>query len=193
MNHNFVHLEYPLTHPGVDRAEKVVNNFKRLSDTFNPTRTLAIMLMAAVLATFVVVADQMIDTWADGHLLAAWVALWAVVFAAVGLLAGVTKSLAIQLKTSLDRWAASAAQRRSDERLWAIAQTDARMMSELRTAMSRNDEDTLLGESSSQRRVVRLLNQRQYDWTSMTYTSFGRFFFRLLTAHHCVTGFCEAR
>lgn len=24
MNHNFVHLEYPLTHPGVDRAEKVV-------------------------------------------------------------------------------------------------------------------------------------------------------------------------
>jgi len=28
--------------------------------------------------------------------------------------------------------------------------------------MSRNDEDTLLGESSSQRRVVRLLNQRQY-------------------------------
>ena len=51
MNHNFVHLEYPLTHPGVDRAEKVVNNFKRLSDTFNPTRTLAIMLMAAVLAT----------------------------------------------------------------------------------------------------------------------------------------------
>ena len=162
MNHNFVHLEYPLTHPGVDRAEKVVNNFKRLSDTFNPTRTLAIMLMAAVLATFVVVADQMIDTWADGHLLAAWVALWAVVFAAVGLLAGVTKSVAIQLKTSLDRWAASAAQRRSDERLWEIAQTDARMMSELRTAMSRNDEDTLLGESSSQRRVVRLLNQRQY-------------------------------
>ena len=162
MNHNFVHLEYPLTHPGVDRAEKVVNNFKRLSDTFNPTRTLAIMLLAAVLATFVVVADQMVDTWADGHLLAAWVALWAVVFAAVGLLAGVTKSVAIQLKTSLDRWAASAAQRRSDERLWAIAQTDARMMSELRTAMSRNDEDTLLGESSSQRRVVRLLNQRQY-------------------------------
>jgi hypothetical protein len=162
MNHNFVHLEYPLTHPGVDRAEKVVHNFKRLSDTFSPTRTLAIMLLAAVAAAFIVVADQMIDTWAEGHLLAAWVALWAVVFAAVGLFAGVSKSVAIQLKTGLDRWAAHAAQRRSDERLWAIAQTDARLMSELQIAMSRSDEETLLGEHSTQRRVTRLLNQRQY-------------------------------
>jgi len=88
--------------------------------------------------------------------------LWAVVFAAVGLFAGVSKSVAIQLKTGLDRWAAHAAQRRSDERLWAIAQTDARLMSELQIAMSRSDEETLLGERSTQRRVARLLNQRQY-------------------------------
>ena len=162
MNHNFVHLEYPLTHPGVDRAEKVVNNFKRLSDTFSPTRTLAIMLLAAVVPAFIVVADQMIDTWADGHLLAAWVALWAVVFAAVGLFAGVSKTVAVQLKSGLDSWAAKMAQRRSDERLWAIAQTDARLMSELQIAMSRSDEETLLGESSTQRRVSRLLRQRQF-------------------------------
>jgi len=119
-------------------------------------------LLAAVAAAFIVVADQMIDTWAEGHLLAAWVALWAVVFAAVGLFAGVSKSVAIQLKTGLDRWAAHAAQRRSDERLWAIAQTDARLMSELQIAMSRSDEEALLGERSTQRRVTRLLNQRQY-------------------------------
>ena len=128
MNHNFVHLEYPLTHPGVDRAEKVVSNFKRLSDTFSPTRTLAVMLLAAVVAAFIVVADQMIDTWAEGHLLAAWVALWAVAFAAVGLFAGVSKTVAIQLKSGLDRCAANMAQRHSDERLWAIAQTDARRL-----------------------------------------------------------------
>jgi hypothetical protein len=162
MNHNFVHLEYPLTHPGVDRAEKVVSNFKRLSDTFSPTRTLAVMLLAAVVAAFIVVADQMIDTWAEGHLLAAWVALWAVAFAAVGLFAGVSKTVAIQLKSGLDRCAANMAQRRSDERLWAIAQTDARLMSDLQIAMSRSDEEALLGESSTQRRVSRLLRQRQF-------------------------------
>ena len=162
MNHNSVHLDYPLTHPGVDRAEQVVANFKRLGSNFSPTRTLAAMLLAAIVAAFVVVADQMMDTWAEGHLLAAWVALWAVAFAAVGLFAGVSKSLAIQMKEALDGWSASMAQRRSDERLWSIAQTDARLMSDLQVAMSRSDEEVLLGESSTQGRVARLLHQRQY-------------------------------
>jgi hypothetical protein len=70
--------------------------------------------------------------------------------------------VAIELKSGLDRWAAKMAQRRSDERLWAIAQTDARLMSELQIAISRSDEETLLGESSTQRRVARLLRQRQF-------------------------------
>jgi hypothetical protein len=162
MNRNFVHLNYPLTHPGVDRAEKVVANFKGVINNFSPTRTLAAMLLAAIVAAFVVVADQMVDTWADGHLLAAWVALWAVAFAAVGLFAGVSKTLAIQMKQGLNNWSASMAQRRSDERLWAIAQTDARLMSELHTAMGRSDEEVLLGENSTQRRVSRMLQNRQY-------------------------------
>jgi hypothetical protein len=54
------------------------------------------------------------------------------------------------------------AQSRSDERLWAIAQTDARLMSELQTAMNRSDEEALLGENSTQRRVARMLQNRQY-------------------------------
>jgi len=68
----------------------------------------------------------------------------------------------VQLKSGLDTWAAKAAQRRSDERLWSIAQTDARLMSDLQVAMSRSDEEVLLGESSTQGRVARLLHQRQY-------------------------------
>jgi hypothetical protein len=54
------------------------------------------------------------------------------------------------------------AQRQSDERLWAIAQTDARLMAELQTAISRSDEEELLGENSTQRRVSRMLQNRQY-------------------------------
>ena len=157
MIRNSVHLDYPLTHPGVERAVQAAANFKRLSDSFSPTRTLS-----AIVAAFVVVADQMMDTWADGHLLAAWVALWAVAFAAVGLFAGVSKTMAIQVKQGLDAWSARMAQSRSDERLWAIAQTDARLMSELQTAMNRSDEEALLGENSTQRRVARVLQNRQY-------------------------------
>jgi hypothetical protein len=162
MKHNFVHLEYPLTHPGVDRAEQAVANFKRMSNSFSPTRTLAAMLLAAIVAAFVVVADQMMTTWADGHLLAAWVALWAVAFAAVGLFAGVSKTLAIQAKQALDAWSASMARRRSDERLWSIAQTDARLMSELQSALSRSNEDLPSLQSNTQRRVERMLQNRQY-------------------------------
>ena len=162
MKHNFVHLEYPLTHRGVDRAEQAVANIKRMSDSFNPTRTLAAMLLAAIVAAFVVVADQMMATWADGHLLAAWVTLWAVAFAAVGLFAGVSKSLAIQAKQAFNAWSTSMARRRSDERLWAIAQTDARLMSELQSALSRSDKDLPSLQSSTQRRVERMLESRQY-------------------------------
>jgi hypothetical protein len=46
--------------------------------------------------------------------------------------------------------------------MWAIAQTDARLMSELQSAMARGDEEVLLGESTTQRRVSRLLRSRQY-------------------------------
>ena len=162
MNRNSVHLDYPLTHPGVERAEQVVANFKRLGGSFSPTRSLAAMLLAAIVAAFVVVADQMMDTWADGHLLAAWVALWAVAFAAVGLFAGVSKTMAIQMKQGMDCWSARMAQRRSDERLWAIAQTDARLMSDLQSAISRSDKEELFGENSTQRRVAQMLQNRQY-------------------------------
>ena len=162
MKHYFVHIEYPQTHAGVDRAEMAVANLKRMADNFSPTRTLAAMLLAAIVAALVVVADQMMATWADGHLLAAWVALWAVVFAAVGLFAGVSKTLAIQTKQALDAWSARMARRRSDERLWSIAQTDARLMAELQGALSRSDAEAASLQSSTQRRVACMLQNRQY-------------------------------
>src|SRR5690554_3661834 len=50
-------------------------------------RGLAALLLAAVVASLVVIADRLISTWADGHLLLAWVVLWAVVFAGMALFA----------------------------------------------------------------------------------------------------------
>ena len=162
MNHHFVHLEYPTSHPGVVRAEQAVANIKRMGESFNPTRTLAAMLLAAVVAAFVVVADQMIDTWADGHLLAAWVALWSVAFAAIGLFAGASKRWSLQIKDGLDAWSANIAQSRADERMWAVAQTDARLMADLKSAIARDKGASLLTSNPTQRRVSRLLRNRQF-------------------------------
>ena len=102
MNSHFVHLEYSTVHPGVARAEQVVQNVRGIRDNFSGPRSLSTLLLAAVVAAMVVVADQLIDTWADGHLLAAWVTLWAVGFVAVGLFAGATRELASRLMTGLD-------------------------------------------------------------------------------------------
>ena len=162
MNHNFVHLEYPTSHPGVERAEQAVANIKRMGEAFSITRSLVAMLLAAVVAAFVVVADQMIDTWADGHLLAAWVALWAVAFTAAGLFAGTSKTLAFQIKTGLDAWSAKLAQNRADDRMWAIAQTDSRLMSDLQSAVGREEAVEVDSTSPTQRRVSRILRNRQF-------------------------------
>jgi hypothetical protein len=137
---HFVHTAYPTKHPGVARMEQAVQTARGLRSRFDGTRGLAAMLLAAVVAALLVVADQMIDTWAEGHLLAAWVALWAVGFAAIGLLAGTVRSLSGRVIRALDAWSARVAQARADERLWAIAQSDARVMAELKVAMARSDE-----------------------------------------------------
>lgn len=166
---NFVHTEYALSHPGVARAEQAVESVRALRQRFDSTRGLAAMLLAAVVAALVVVADQMIETWAEGHLLAAWVALWAVGFAALGLLAAPARRLASRLVQGLNAWSARVAQARADERLWAIAQTDARVMADLRAAMTRSDQEapavaSQAGQemSATARRVDKILRNRLY-------------------------------
>ena len=85
---SFVHVDYPTEHPGVVRAERVVGSVKtprrplrrrarrrqpaagrhrRRRCWWSPTRS--------------------IDTWTEGHLLAAWIVMWTVAFAALALLA----------------------------------------------------------------------------------------------------------
>lgn len=138
---SFVHVEYPTEHPGVARAEAVVAAAQDFRRGFDTTKGLAAMLLAAVASALLVVADQVIDTWADGHLLMAWVALWAVGFVAIGLFAGAARSLALRTVAALNAWSARTAQDRADQRLWSIAQTDSRVMADLQTALSRSTDD----------------------------------------------------
>ena len=106
---------------------------------FDSSRTLAGMLLAAVVAALLVVADQLIDTWADGHLLVVWVALWTVAFAALALLAPPAKLLADSAAMTLTRWAKVRAERRSDEIIWLAAQQDYRVMQDLQMAGMRRE------------------------------------------------------
>lgn len=127
------------------------------------SRTLASVLLAAGVAALVVMADQWLDAWAERHVVSAWIALWAVAVLAIAVLRGLSRYLAQSVMHGLDGWSANVAQRRSDRRLWAMAQNDGRMMTELQAAFDREDnEDAQLQnlEALSRRRAARTLRQR---------------------------------
>ncbi len=110
-----------------------------LVEQFDAAKTMAGMLLAAVVAALLVVADQLIETWADGHLLVVWVALWAVAFAALALLQPQLRQVSMRLAAWLAIRSAKRAQRRAEEQVWSVAQQDYRVMTELRIAAMRDD------------------------------------------------------
>lgn len=134
---SFVHTDYPAQHPGVVRMENVIASAGRMRKGFDGTRGLAAMLLAAMVAALVVVADQLVDTWADGHLLAAWVVLWMVGFAATALFADTARHLAKRTVAGLDAWSQRVARARADARLLDLAHKDSRVMADLQAAMTR--------------------------------------------------------
>lgn len=136
---SFIQPSFPTQHPGVVRMESAAAALSELGRGFNSTKGLSAMLLAAMVSALVVVADQLIDTWADGHLMVAWIALWLVGFTALALFAGAARKLAVTVVGALDAWSVRVAKARADERLWAIARFDPRVMADLTAAMSRSE------------------------------------------------------
>ena len=145
---------------GAMPAISAVNTAPRSS-----SKTLANLLLAAGVAALVVGVDQMIDSWAESHVVAAWLALWAVAVLAIVVLRGLTRHLAQNLMTGLDAWSAHVARSRADERLWSMAQSDPRLMSDLQVAMDRASEtpDPVRDlETLMTRRAARVVRDRLY-------------------------------
>lgn len=136
---SFVHLNYSTQHPGVARVESAIDAAKQLSHGFSDTRALAKLLLSAIAAAVMVVAYQVMDSVAEGHLLVMWIALWAVAFVALAVFAGTTLQMAARIKNSLDSWSLSLADARADQRMWAMAKVDARVMADLQAAQSRSE------------------------------------------------------
>jgi hypothetical protein len=133
--------------------------------TSRSTKTLASWMLAAGVAALVVTTDILIDAWAESHVLAAWIALWVVAVVAIAALRGVTRLMAQNMMTGLDAWSANVARRRADQRLWAMAQSDSRMLRDLQTAMDRAEETDIPAPDVTtlmSRRVARMVNSRLY-------------------------------
>jgi hypothetical protein len=132
---SFAHVDYPTEHAGVVRAENAVTALKSVAANFDGARGAATLLLAAVVSALLVVANQVIDTWSEGHLLAAWMVMWLVGFAALALLTAPARRAGAALLKSADSWAENRRQAAEDERTWAVAVKDPRIMAELNHAM----------------------------------------------------------
>jgi len=103
-------------------------------------RALAGMLLAATIAALLVVADQVIDSWTDGKLLFAWVALWTLAFATLALLAQPLRKLALAAARACTLGLARARQQSLRARAWELARSDARVMADLALIASRDQD-----------------------------------------------------
>src|SRR4051812_40589354 len=133
---SFVHVDRPAQHPGVARAERVFSAVGDLVANFDGARATATLLLAAIVSALLVVANQVVDTWTEGHLLAAWIVMWTVAFAAIALLATPAKRAAVGLRAGFMAWSEARRQAAQDEQLWNVALTDARVMADISRAMS---------------------------------------------------------
>jgi hypothetical protein len=138
---SFINAKYSDHHRGADRAESEVD----AAQQFSSTRGVALLLLSAMAAAVMVVAYEVMDTTAEGHLLVMWMGVWAALFAVLVLLAG----MALRLKGRLDAWSYRVAQARADQRLWAMAKQDSRLMSDLQLAMMRKEALAEAAQSAS--------------------------------------------
>lgn len=136
---SFVHVDQPLSHPGVVRAEQVIGYVQEQSRQFQGTRGLSAVLLAAIVAALVAVADKFVTHWTDGSLLVAWMVMWLVAFVGLALFAGVARGAAAR---GLQAWQGASrnlAAARADAQLMEAARRDPRVMSDLTAAMTRDE------------------------------------------------------
>jgi hypothetical protein len=136
MSTSFISINYPAQHPGVVRAERSFGALARIARAFDTARATSSLLLAAIVAALLVVANQVVDTWTEGHLLAAWIALWTVAFAALALLAAPARRATSALRSGLKAWNERRMQAAQDEQYWQAALADARVMADISRAMS---------------------------------------------------------
>lgn len=132
----FIQAEYPTEHAGLARFTSGLATIGAALRSFDGARGTATLLLAALVSALLVVANELVTTWTEGHLMAAWVVSWVIGFAALALFAAPARRAANSVRAGLRSWSAARQQRVQDEKLWSVALSDARVMADLSRAMS---------------------------------------------------------
>lgn len=140
---SFINPDYPVEHQGVARLQAAIATMRRAGIAFKGARGLVALLSAGAVSALLVVADQIVSTWAEGHILLAWVVLWALVFAFVALFAEAAQGWSDKLVATLQARSQATERSLADQRVWAVAQSDPRFMADLQAARLRAEREAL--------------------------------------------------
>ena len=136
---NFIYNSYCVEHPGVVRVYQADD--ERLAaiaaQQANKSSTSQWTVLAVLLAALAAGIFQATETWSDGHMLAAWIVLWAMAFASIALFSTPARRAINLVRTGYRAWVKSRQQAAADERVWNAALQDARLMADLARAMDR--------------------------------------------------------
>ena len=135
----FINRPHSDHHHGADRVEAVIDAAQHISRDVTGRHGLALLMASAFAAAVMAVAYEVMDSATESHVLMLWMVLWAALFAAFALSAGRLRLASVKFKNSLDSWSRSLADARADQRLWAIARQDSRVMTDLQAAMDHSD------------------------------------------------------
>ena len=136
MSTSFARVNFPTQHPAAGRAQRPFGALLRVIRSADGSRAAPSLLLAAMVSALVVVANQVVDTWTEGHLLAAWIVLWTVAFASLALLTTPARRAATAFRAALTAWNARRLQAAQDDQYWQSALNDARIMADISRAMS---------------------------------------------------------
>ena len=136
---NFIFNSYCVEHPGVVRVYQADD--ERLAaiaaQQANKSSTSQWTVLAVLLAALAAGIFQATETWSDGHMLAAWIVLWAMAFASLALFSTPARRAIRMVRSAYRAWTHSRQQAAADERIWNAALQDARLMADLARAMDR--------------------------------------------------------
>jgi hypothetical protein len=133
---SYAHVEYPTQHPGVVRVERLARLLRGPGEHTDGSRAAASLLLGAIVAALIVVANEAVDSWSESYLLAGWIVMWAVAFGALAVFAQPLQRALKQFRSWHAGVTAKRRQAAEDDKLWRLALTDSRVMADLSRAMS---------------------------------------------------------
>ena len=137
---SITHTRSTLVNRSVSRVPTGSTTWRDRLPHLDSAKVLAGMLILAVGGAMAVLVDDAINGWVENELLAAWAALWVVIFSG---LAWVAPSFRAAIGSALARWNKFRLERAravADERLWELARRDHRVMAEIKAAIGRFED-----------------------------------------------------